>query len=67
MEKFIDVLNLLKEYNIIIYMKNPEYKLQLIEYEIRELFRLKLISDEEFARALFIIKREKDMYNKVGR
>jgi len=43
---------------IIIYMKDRKHTLSMVEYEVRELRRIELISKEEFLRAMLIIKQE---------
>ncbi|MBF0715223.1 YqgQ family protein [Gemelliphila palaticanis] len=58
MNTFYDVQELLKSFNIIIYMKDRKYMLQLVEFEIRELYRLKLINQDSFLRAISILKSE---------
>lgn len=58
MVKLSDVQDLLKSFNIIIYMKDRKHMLQLIEFEIRELYRLKLITQNLFLRSISIIKYE---------
>lgn len=59
MINFYDVQQLLKSFDIIVYMRNREHLLQLVEFEIRELYRLSLISQDDFLRAITIIKKEK--------
>ncbi|MBF0713938.1 DUF910 family protein [Gemella sp. GH3] len=59
MINFYDVQQLLKSFDIIIYMKDREHLLQLVEFEIRELYRLSLISQNDFLRAITIIKKER--------
>lgn len=58
MKNFYDVQELLKSFNIIIYMKDRKHMLQLVEFEIRELYHLKLISQNLFLRSIAIIKNE---------
>ncbi len=61
MKTYYDVQQLLKSYDIIIYMKDRNFQLQLVEFEIRELYRLALISNNQFLRAIAIIKKEKNL------
>ena len=58
MQTFYDLQQLLKSFGIIIYMKDRKHTLSMVEYEVRELRRLELISKEEFLRAMAIIKHE---------
>ena len=58
MSTFYDVLQLLKSFGIVIYMKERQYMLQMVEYEINELNRLGLISNEDYIRSKVIIKQE---------
>ena len=53
METFFDVLQLLKKYGIF----------NLMEQEINELYQNKLITNEEYMRALLIIKKERRKYS----
>ena len=39
-------------------MKDRKHTLSMVEYEVRELRRIELISKEEFLRAMLIIKQE---------
>ena len=58
MENFYDLQQFLKTFGIIIYMKDRKHTLSMVEYEVRELRRIELISKEEFLRAMLIIKQE---------
>ena len=58
MQTFYDLQQFLKSFGILIYMKDRKHTLSMIEYEVRELRRLELISKEEFLRAMAIIKHE---------
>ena len=55
---FYDLQQFLKSFGIIIYMKDRKHTLSMVEYEVRELRRLELISKEEFLIAMAIIKHE---------
>ena len=55
---FYDLQQFLKSFGILIYMKDRKHTLSMVEYEVRELRRLELISKEEFLRAMAIIKHE---------
>ena len=58
MKNFYDLQQFLKTFGIIIYMKDRKHTLRMVEYEVRELRRIELISKEEFLRAMLIIKQE---------
>ena len=58
MQTFYDLQQFLKSFGILIYMKDRKHTLGMVEYEVRELRRLELISKEEFLRAMAIIKHE---------
>ena len=58
MQTFYDLQQFLKPFVILIYMKDIKHTLSMVEYEVRELRRLELISKEEFLRAMAIIKHE---------
>lgn len=58
MKNFYDLQQFLKTFGIIIYMKDRKHTLSMVEYEVRELRCIELISKEEFLRAMLIIKQE---------
>ena len=58
MQTFYDLQQFLNSFGILIYMKDRKHTLSMVEYEVRELRRLELISKEEFLRAMAIIKHE---------
>ena len=58
MQTFYDLQQFLKSFGILIYMKDRKHTLSMVEYEVRELRRLELISKDEFLRAMAIIKHE---------
>ena len=58
MQTFYYLQQFLKSFFILIYMKDRRHTLSMVEYEVRELRRLELISKEEFLRAMAIIKHE---------
>ena len=58
MQTFYDLQQFLKSFGILIYMKDRKHTLSMVEYEVRELRRLELISKEEFLRAMAILKHE---------
>ena len=58
MQTFYDLQPFLESFGILIYTKHRKHTLSMVEYEVRELRRLELISKEEFLRAMAIIKHE---------
>lgn len=58
MKNFYDLQQFLKSFGIIIYMKDRKHTLSMVEYEVRELRRLELITKDEFLMAIAIIKHE---------
>ena len=63
MKNFYDLQQFLKSFGIIIYMKDRKHTLSMVEYEVRELRRLELISKEEFDLAYSITEKAKDTVN----
>lgn len=59
MKSMIDVRNLLKRFGIFIYTKNRVADLELMEFELNELFQTKLITTEEYTKAKLILQTEK--------
>ncbi|MBR7554376.1 YqgQ family protein [Allobacillus sp. GCM10007491] len=63
METFLDVLQLLKKYGIFIYIGDRLAEFNLMEQEINELYQNKLITNEEYMRALLIVRKERSKYS----
>ena len=59
-ESFYDVLQLLKSFGFIIYFKDKQDTLTMIESEIRNLYEYGLISKDQFIKSILIINRKKD-------
>lgn len=59
MRTMYDVQQLLKKYGTIIYTRDREMDLFLIEEDLRELHRLGLVDTETFQQALLIIRNER--------
>lgn len=59
MKNFYDLLQLLKEYGIVVYMKDKKQRLDLIEFEFRELYRTNIIEKEKFLVGIAIINKER--------
>lgn len=59
MRTMYDVQQLLKKYGTIIYTRDREMDLFLIEEDLRELHRLGLVDTETFQQAMLIIRNER--------
>ena len=59
MKTLYDVMQLLKRYGTIIYTGDPTADLELMEEEIRELYRLQFISAKEYSTAMLILRQRK--------
>ncbi|MBZ5201334.1 YqgQ family protein [Planomicrobium chinense] len=59
MKNLYDVMQLLKRYGTIIYTGDPIADLELMEEEIRELYRLQFISAKEYSTAMLILRQKK--------
>lgn len=58
--KYYDLLQFLKGYGTFIFTRDKLADLDLIEEEMKELFKLKLIDSKYFAEALMTIQRERE-------
>ncbi|MBO1003522.1 YqgQ family protein [Pseudogracilibacillus auburnensis] len=65
MKNMYDIRTLLKKYGIFIYTGNKLGDLELMEYEIRDLYNAKMIPLVEFQQAILIIKREASLLQKM--
>ena len=59
MKNMIDVYTLLKQFGTYIYTGNRIGDLELIEDEIKELYKSKMIEPSQFQSAILIIRHEK--------
>jgi Bacterial protein of unknown function (DUF910). len=57
-KSILDVRDLLKRFGTIIYIGDRQAELELMEQEVRELYRHRLISEQEFLSAILIISGE---------
>lgn len=53
-----DVQQLLKRFGIFIYVGNRKADLELMEIELSELYRSKVISGNEYQTALLVLRKE---------
>ena len=59
MNNLYDVQQLLKKFGYIIYFKNEDYQLEMMEQEIKDLYKSMLISKETFLQARLIINQRR--------
>lgn len=59
MDSMLDVRNLLKNFGIFIYTRNRIGDTELMELEINELYRMKLINQDQFLKATLILQKER--------
>ncbi|KGL40077.1 hypothetical protein BMT55_05030 [Listeria newyorkensis] len=60
MKTVYDVAQLLKKYGIIVYLGKRQWDIEMMEYELTELFKHKLLDREVYARARSVLKVELD-------
>lgn len=60
LKTFYDVQQLLKKFGIIIYVGNRNADIELMEMEVKELYKLGLIEKELFQRAILVLRQEKN-------
>lgn len=59
MKNLYDVQQLLKKFGYIIYFKNEDDQLEMMEQEIKDLYKSMLISKETFLQARLIINQRR--------
>lgn len=59
MNNLYDVQQLLKKFGYIIYFKNEDNQLEMMEQEIKDLYKSMLISKETFLQARLIINQRR--------
>lgn len=57
---FYDVLQLLKRYGFIIYFKDKEDMYEMMQQEIRSLYKYDLLSKEEYLKCILIINQRRN-------
>ncbi|MGE8204510.1 YqgQ family protein [Heyndrickxia sp. NPDC080065] len=65
MKTFYDVQQLLKKFGIIIYVGDRSGDIELMEREIRELYKNQLIEQDVFQLAILILKHERQNCKKI--
>ncbi|EGP6967903.1 YqgQ family protein [Listeria monocytogenes] len=58
MKTVYDVAQLLRKHGIIVYLGKRQYDIEMMEYEITELFKHNILDREIFARARSILNQE---------
>ncbi len=58
MKTVYDVAQLLRKHGIIVYLGKRQYDIEMMEYEITELFKHNILDREIFDRARSILKQE---------
>lgn len=64
MNTLYDVMQLLKRYGTVIYTADYRADLELMEDEIKELYRMQFISAKDYATAMLILRQKKTEYEK---
>ncbi len=64
MNSLYDVMQLLKRYGTVIYTADYRADLELMEDEIKELYRMQFISAKDYATAMLILRQKKTEYEK---
>ncbi|MGE6259012.1 YqgQ family protein [Heyndrickxia sporothermodurans] len=63
MKTFYDVQQLLKKYGIIIYMGDRLGDIEMMEIEIRDLYKSQLIDNDVFKKAILVLRHERQKSN----
>lgn len=58
-ETLYDVQQLLKQFGFIIYFKNEQDRLEMMEQEINNLYEYELITKDQYLKSKMIIKRRR--------
>lgn len=64
MKSLYDVMQLLKRFGIYIYTKDRLADLEMMEYEIKDLYNMQMIDIKEFQLAILILKQEQNKLKK---
>ncbi|TQR18593.1 YqgQ family protein [Psychrobacillus soli] len=62
MNSVYDVMQLIKRFGIYVYTKDRLADLEMMEEEIRELYRMQMIDAKEFQMALLLLRQEQSKY-----
>lgn len=64
MNSVYDVTQLLKRFGIFVYTKDRLADLEMMEEEIKELYRMQMIEVKEYQLALLLLRQEQSNYKK---
>lgn len=59
MKTLLDVMNLLKRFGVFVYTGDKQADLDLMEDELRDLYKSQMISPEEFSKSLLVLRSER--------
>lgn len=62
---FYDVQQLLKKYGIIIYIGDRLGDIEMMEMEIRDLYKSRLIDNDVFKKAILVLRHERQKSNQL--
>ncbi|GIN85484.1 hypothetical protein J6TS2_18700 [Heyndrickxia sporothermodurans] len=65
MKTFYDVQQLLKKYGIIIYIGDRLGDIEMMEMEIRDLYKSRLIDNDVFKKAILVLRHERQKSNQL--
>ncbi|QFF99436.1 DUF910 family protein [Psychrobacillus glaciei] len=64
MKTVYDVMQLLKRFGIYIYTKDRLADLEMMEDEIKELYKMQMIEAKDFQIAILIVRQEQNKYKR---
>ncbi|WP_313893931.1 YqgQ family protein [Psychrobacillus sp.] len=64
MKSVYDVMQLLKRYGTYIYTKDRLADLEMMEDEVRELYKMQMLDANDYKMALLILRQEQSKYKK---
>jgi uncharacterized protein YqgQ len=64
MKTVYDIMQLLKRFGIYIYTKDRLADLEMMEDEIKELYKMQLIDTNDFQIAILVLRKEQNNYKK---
>lgn len=61
MKSILDVREYLKQFGTIIYVGNRKAELELMEEEVKELYRSQLMDTKDYQMAIFLLRQERQL------
>lgn len=61
MRSIYDIRQYLKQFGIIIYLGDRKAELELMEEEVKELYRSQLMDTKDYQMAIFLLRQERKM------